>query len=319
MAFPQMREPPGGGRMRGNMVRTEVTKKKKSLMRDDKWAWLMLAPNVVGFLMFMLIPMAATFVLSFMKYDMLDAPKFIGFKNYVDMFHDPIAWQVTGNTILYTILTVPVGMVLSLVLAVALDQKIALRRFYRAAFFLPSITSMVVVAIVWQWIYNPEFGLLNFFLSLFGIAPKKWLISSSTAMISLAIVGVWKRLGYDMLLFLSGLQGISTSYYEVAELDGASKMQQFRYITLPLLTPTTFFVFVMALINSFQVFDQVMLMTEGGPGRTTSVLVHYLYQNAFQYFKMGYACSLAYLLFFIIMLLTAFNMRMEKRMSEIYY
>ncbi|QBE99161.1 carbohydrate ABC transporter permease [Blautia producta] len=299
------------------MARTAV-KKKGSLMRDDKWAWLMLAPSVVGFLMFMLIPVIATFVLSFMDYDMLEPPKFVGLKNYINMFQDSITWQVTGNTIIYTVLTVPLGMVLALILAVALDQKIGFRRFYRAAFFLPSITSMVVVAIVWQWIYNPEYGLLNYILGFFGVSPKKWLISSSTALVSLAIVGIWKRLGYDMLIFLSGLQGISTSYYEAAKLDGANKWQQFRYITLPLLTPTTFFVFVMAIINSFQVFDQVMLMTKGGPGRSSSVLVHYLYQNAFQYFKMGYACALAYLLFFIVMLLTAFNMRMEKKMNDIY-
>jgi multiple sugar transport system permease protein len=299
------------------MARTAV-KRKGSLMRDDKWAWIMLIPSVAGFVMFMLVPMVATFVLSFMKYDMLDAPKFVGFKNYIDMFKDSITWEVTGNTILYTLMTVPVGMILSLVLAVALDQKIGLRKFYRAAFFLPSITSMVVVAIVWQWIYNPEYGILNYILGFFGVEPKRWLISSSTALVSLAIVGVWKRLGYDMLIFLSGLQGISTSYYEAAKLDGANKWQQFRYITLPLLTPTTFFVFVMAIINSFQVFDQVMLMTEGGPGRASSVLVHYLYQNAFQYFKMGYACALAYLLFFIVMIVTAFNMRMEKKMNDIY-
>lgn len=302
------------------MARTAAVarKKRSKLMRDDKWAWVMLIPSVVGFLMFMLIPMVATFVLSFMEYDMLDPPTFVGLANYIEMFHDETTWQVTGNTVAYTLMTVPVGMVLALILAVALDQKIAFRRFYRAAFFLPSITSMVVVAIVWQWIYNPEYGLLNYILSFFGIAPKEWLISASTALPSLAIVGVWKRLGYDMLIFLSGLQGISTTYYEAAKLDGASKWQQFRYITLPLLTPTTFFVFVMAIINSFQVFDQVMLMTEGGPGRSSSVLVHYLYQNAFQYFKMGYACALAYLLFFIVMIVTVFNMRMEKKMNDIY-
>lgn len=300
------------------MAKTKVKVKKSSLMRDDKWAWVMLIPSVVGFLMFMLIPMVATLVLSFFKYDMLTAPKFVGIQNYIDMFNDTIVWQVTWNTIKYTLMTVPVGMALALLLAVALDQKIALQKFYRAVFFLPSITSMVVVAIVWQWIYNPEYGILNYLLSFIGIAPRKWLISASTSLVSLAIVGVWKRLGYDMLLFLSGLQGISTTYYEAAKLDGANKWQQFRYITLPLLTPTTFFVFVMSIINSFQVFDQVNLMTEGGPGRSSSVLVHYLYQNAFQYFKLGYACSLAYLLFFIIMILTAFNMRMERKMSDIY-
>lgn len=288
------------------------------LMNDGKWAWIMLLPNILGFFMFMLIPVVATFVLSFTKYDMLTKPKFIGLGNYIELIHDPIVWQVTGNTILYTALTVPVGMGLSLLLAVALDQEIKLKRFYRAAFFLPSITSMVVISIVWQWIYNPEFGLLNFGLSLLGLPKGKWLTSASTSLASIAAVGIWKRLGYDMILFLSGLQGISATYYEAAELDGASKLQRFRYITIPMLKPTTFFVFIMAIINSFQVFDQVMLMTSGGPGRSSSVLVHYLYQNAFQYFKLGYACAIAYLLFAIVMIITAINLKMEKNMREIY-
>ncbi|WP_024293269.1 carbohydrate ABC transporter permease [Lacrimispora indolis] len=288
------------------------------LMNDGKWAWIMLLPNILGFFMFMLVPVVATFVLSFTKYDMLTKPKFIGLGNYTEMIHDPIVWQVTGNTILYTALTVPVGMCLSLLLAVALDQEIKLKRFYRAAFFLPSITSMVVISIVWQWIYNPEFGLLNFGLSLLGLPKGKWLTSASTSLASIAAVGIWKRLGYDMILFLSGLQGISATYYEAAELDGASKLQRFRYITIPMLKPTTFFVFIMAIINSFQVFDQVMLMTSGGPGRSSSVLVHYLYQNAFQYFKLGYACAIAYLLFAIVMIITAINLKMEKSMREIY-
>lgn len=295
-----------------------VDRKRGKLKDDTVWAWGMLLPNIIGFLMFMLIPMVATFVLSFTNYDMLTAPKFVGVQNYITMAKDPIVRQVTLNTIIYTVLTVPIGMCISLFLAVMLDQKIGFRKFYRAAFFLPSITSMVVVAIVWQWIYNPDYGLLNYFLSLFGIQGPKWLLDAKTALLSLAIVGIWKSAGYNMIIFLSGLQGISTTYYEAAELDGASKWAQFRYITLPMLKPTTFFIFIMAVISSFQVFDQVMLMTKGGPGRASSVLVHYLYQNAFQYFKLGYACAIAYLLFFIVMIITVFNMRMEKNMREIY-
>lgn len=300
------------------MINLAVKKKKGKLKDDTAWAWLMLLPNVVGFLMFMLIPMVATFVLSFTQYNMLNPAKFIGFDNYINMAKDPIVRQVTINTLLYTLITVPIGMVISLLLAVMLDQKIPFRRFFRAAFFLPSITSMVVVAIVWQWIYNPDFGLLNYFLSLIGIQGPKWLLDGRTSLLSLAIVGIWKSAGYNMIIFLSGLQGISTSYYEASKLDGANSFAQFRYITLPLLKPTTFFIFVMSVISSFQVFDQVMLMTQGGPGRTSSVLVHYLYQNAFQYFKLGYACSMAYLLFFIIMIITIFNMRMEKNMRDNY-
>lgn len=293
-------------------------RRKSKLKRDDKWAWLMLTPNVIGFLMFMLVPMAATFGLSFTKYDMLSTPKFIGLQNYADMLHDKIVWKVTWNTIVYTVLTVPVGMCISLFLAVVLDGPIRAKRFFRGAFFLPSIVSMVVVSIVWQWIYNPEYGILNFLLGLFGASPRNWLGNSSTVLVSLAAVGIWKRSGYDMMLFLSGLQGISDTYYEAAKLDGATKWQQFCYITFPLLKPTTFFVFIMAIISSFQVFDQVNLMTEGGPGRSSSVLVHYLYQNAFQYFKLGYACAIAYLLFAIVLVITVLNTRMEKRMRDIY-
>lgn len=300
---------------------TKPAKKSRKISKlkdDSKWAWGMLSLNIIGFLMFMLVPIIITFVLSFFSYDMLTPPRFNGIQNYIDMVKDPIVWQVTWNTILYTILTVPVGMCISLLLAVMLDQKLAGRRFYRAAFFLPSITSMVVVAIVWQWLYNPDYGLINYFLSLFGIEGPKWLISADTSLISLAIVGIWKNAGYNMIIFLSGLQGISNTYYEAAELDGANKVQQFFKITLPMLKPTTFFIFIMAVIGSFQVFDQVMLMTKGGPGRSSSVLVHYLYQNAFVYFKLGYACAIAYLLFFIVLIVTLFNMRMEKSMREIY-
>ena len=300
------------------MTNQMKTIKKGRLKKDDKWAWIMLAPNVIGFLMFMLIPMVATFVLSFTQYDMLSAPKFIGLKNYIDMFQDKIVWQVTFNTIIYTIITVPIGMCISLLLAVALDGPIKGRRFFRGAFFLPSIVSMVVVSIVWQWIYNPQYGILNYVIGLFGIEPQNWLGNASTALISLAVVGIWKRSGYDMMLFLSGLQSIPDTYYEAAKLDGASKWQQFRYITVPLLKPTTFFVFIMAMIASFQVFDQVNLMTQGGPGRSSSVLVHYLYQNAFQYFELGYACAIAYLLFAIVLIITIFNSRAEKKMRDIY-
>ena len=209
-------------------------------------------------------------------------------------------------------------MAFSLLLAVFLDQKIAFKRFYRGAYFLPSITSMVAVSIVWQWIYNPEFGLMNYFLSFFGVKGITWLSSSSTSLISIAIVSIWKGAGYNMMLFLAGLQGISNSYYEASELDGANKWQQFVHVTLPMLSPTTFFIFVMSIIGSFQVFDSVMLMTKGGPGRSSSVLVHYLYQNAFQYFSMGYACAIAYLLFFIVLVVTLFNMRFEKKIKEIF-
>ena len=293
-------------------------KRRHKLTDDTPWAMLMLAPNIIGFLLFMVLPIFATLFFSFTEYDLIGTPKFIGLENYAEMFRDPIIITTLKNTLLFTAITVPIGMAFSLLLATVLDQRIGMKRFYRGAYFLPSITSMVAVSIVWQWIYNPEFGLLNYALSFFGVKGITWLSSSSTSLLSIAIVSIWKNAGYNMMLFLAGLQGISTSYYEASELDGASRLQQFRYITLPMLSPTTFFIFVMSIISSFQVFDSVVLMTKGGPGRSSSVLVHYLYQNAFQYFSMGYACAIAYLLFFIVLIVTLFNMRFEKKIKEIF-
>ena len=295
-----------------------ATRFSKLLYKDGTWAFIMLLPNLIGFFMFILIPVLATFMISFMDYDIVSPMKFVGLQNYIEMFRDPIVHQTLGNTLVYTVITVPVGMVFALILAVVLDQKVFGRRFYRAVYFLPSITSMVAIAVVWQWIYNPEFGLLNYILSLFGLKGPSWLSSSSTSLLSIAIVGIWKSIGYNMLLFLAGLQGISETYYEAAKLDGANPLQEFFYITLPLLSPTTFFIFIMSIIGSFQVFDSVILMTNGGPGRSSSVLVQYLYENAFKYFRMGYACAVAYLLFFVVLIVTAINLRVEKNIRNIY-
>jgi len=294
-------------------------RKKGGLERNDYgWAAIMLAPNLIGFLLFIVGPVVVTLYLSFTEYDIITPAKFIGIDNYVTMFSDQVIGTTLRNTFVFTLITVPCTMVLALVLAVLLDRKVKLMRFFRAAYFLPSISSMVAVAVVWQWIYNPEFGLLNYILSWFGAAPKQWLSSSDTSLVSIAIVAIWKNAGYYMLLFLAGLQGISTTYYEASELEGANVFHQLWYITIPMLRPTTMFVFIMSIIQSFQVFDAVQIMTGGGPGRSSSVLVHYLYQNAFVYFRMGYACAIAYLLFFIVLIITIINMRQDKALREIF-
>lgn len=283
--------------------------------RNGFWAFVMLTPNLVGFIMFTFFPVVASFALSFTNYDILTAPQFIGLDNYKEMFvYDKIVGQVVRNTLVYTVSVVPIGMALSLLLALALDQKIKFLKVYRAAFFIPVITSAVAVSLVWQWIYNPDFGLLNAFLKMCGMTdPPGWLNSQVYALPAIIIVAIWKNLGYNMLLFLSGLQNISTTYYEAAELDGANGWQKVRHITWPLLSPTTFFVFVMSVINSFQVFDLVQLMTRGGPGRATSTLAHYIYQNAFKFFYMGYASALAYLLFAMVLVITLINMTMQRK------
>ncbi|MBZ4645977.1 MAG: multiple sugar transport system permease protein [Petroclostridium sp.] len=285
---------------------------KKLLYSDSAWAVVLLLPNFLGFLIFVFLPVIAAFVLSFAQWDLINPIKWVGFGNYIELFKDEVFIKVFWNTIYFSVGTVPVGIALSLLLAIALDQNIMGIKFYRAAYFLPVISSMVAVAVVWQWIYNPEYGLLNFLLSVIGIKGPSWLSSTTWAMPAIMITNIWKGLGFNMLLFLAGLQGISESYYEAADMDGASWFAKFRHITIPLLSPTTFFVTVMSIINSFQVFDSVFLMTKGGPNRSTSVLVHYLYQNAFQYFRMGYASAIAYVLFFLVLFFTLIQLWRQK-------
>lgn len=281
--------------------------------RDSFWVIIFLGPNLAGFLIFTLWPVIMTFVLSLCSYDILSPMKFIGMQNYQNLFQDEVFLKVFKNTWVYTLTTVPIGVTLSLFLAIALDKSDRGIRFFRGAYFIPVISSMVSIGVVWQWLYNPEFGLINDLLARIGIDGPMWLTSEKTAMISLIIVSIWKNLGYNMLIFLAGLQSIERNYYEAAEIDGASWWQQFRSITVPLLTPTTFFVLVMAFIGSFQVFDLVMMMTQGGPGRATSVVVHYLYQNAFKFFKMGYASAMAYVLFAVILVVTGIQMLFQKK------
>lgn len=292
--------------------------KKLPVSRDTPFAWLMLAPNIVLFIIFMLYPILQTFVISLTRYDLITPMRFIGIENYLAIFKDEVALECLKNTIVFTLITVPVSIVLSLFLAVALNANTGGKKIFRAVFFIPSITSSVAVAVVWQWLYNPEFGLINYLLSFFAVPPVQWLTTSKLALLSICIVSIWRQAGYNMIIYLAGLQGISTSYYEAADLDGAEPWQKLTSITIPLLTPTTFFVFVTSIIGAFQTFDLVNLMTKGGPGRSSSLLAHYLYQNAFNYLKMGYAAALAYLLFFMVLVITLINMRFEKRVRSIY-
>ncbi|CAM4121767.1 carbohydrate ABC transporter permease [Lederbergia lenta] len=285
--------------------------------KDGPWAFILLLPSLIGFLIFVLFPVVASFFLSFTSWDLLTPIQWIGFENYINLFNDETFKKVLWNTLYFTVVTVPVGIIISLFLAVALNQKIRFIKFYRAAYFLPVISSMVAVAVVWQWIYNPEYGLLNFILSLTGIQGPSWLSDTKWAMPAVMITSIWKGLGFNMLIFLAGIQGISESYYEAADIDGATWFKKFLYITVPLLRPTTFFVTVMAIIGSFQVFDAVFLMTGGGPARSTSVLVHYLYQNGFEYFRMGYASAMAYILFFLVLIFTFIQFTLQKKRGEV--
>lgn len=229
---------------------------------------------------------------------------FVGLENYRSIVKNPEFWTVLKNTAVYTLGTVPLNMVMSLVIAFFLNKKLMGKKFLRTMFFVPVIMSSVAAAVIWRWVYEPNFGLLNTVLAWFGISPINWLNDPTAAMFALIVMGVWKTFGVNMVLFSAGLQGIPEHYYEAARIDGAGPWSRFWSITIPLLSPTTFFVLVMSVIGSFQVFDTVYVLTSGGPLGTTKVLVFYLYEHAFKFFEMGYASAVAYLMFAIVFILT---------------
>ncbi len=281
---------------------------------DGLWAALFLAPNFLCFFAFTIVPVVWAAAMSFTEWKIIGSPTWIGLDNYIEIFtKDEVFWQVLKNTLIFMVVNVPVGVVLSLLVAMLLNQDIAFKRIYRGFFFMPVITSTVLCSIVWKWLLIPDFGLVNYILSLFGIRGPSWLTDTRFALPSIIAVNIWKSLGFNMLLFIAGLQNIPDVYYEAFKMDSQNSLQRTIHITIPLLSPTTFFVFTMAVINSFQVFDTVMMMTGGGPGRATSVLVHYLYQNAFKYFRMGYASALAYILFFMVLIITIIQFRLNNQ------
>ncbi|MFB1081603.1 carbohydrate ABC transporter permease [Jeotgalibacillus sp. JSM ZJ347] len=277
------------------------------------WLCIFLLPNLIGFLTFIGAPIVSSFVISFTDWDLLGDIRFTGAENYIRLAQDPEFWVAFRNTFLFIIGYIPLVLVFGLACALLLNQQMKFRAFFRATFFLPVITSWVAVSLVWKWLYNPEFGLINYALSLLGIDGPMWLNDPNTAMIGIILTSAWKDIGFVMVLFLGGLQNISPSYYEAASIDGAGKAKQLFNITIPLLAPTTFFVTIISLINSFQVFDQVMIMTGGGPGGSTIVMVQNIYNYAFRYFDMGYASAMSWALFLVIFLFTWVQMKYQER------
>lgn len=246
---------------------------------------------------------------------MLTQPRFVGFQNYALLLtNDKTFALVLKNTVIFVLGTVPTRVILGLVFALVLVRNIPFRTFFRAAVFFPVIVPTVAAAMVFRWIFNADFGLLNEFLYNIGISNlPRWLSDPKWALIAIVILSVWKDVGFSAVLFMAGLQGIPSSLYEAAHLDGANSWKSFVYITMPLLSPTTFFVIVINVISSFQVFDQAYVLTGGGPGNATNTIVYYIYSNAFQWFKMGYASAIAWVLFGIIFLATFVQFRYQKR------
>ena len=273
------------------------------LWRENLDGWLFIAPWVAGFVIFTLGPMLASAVMAFMQWDILTRPKLVGLGNFATLARDPLFSKSLGNTAFYTIIGVPLYLVLSLLAAVLLNTGVRGMSIYRTLFFLPSLTPAVANALLWVWIFNPDFGLANALLWWLGLPPQKWLFDVNLAKPSFIIMGIW-HIGSQMVIFLAGLQGIPETLYEAAAIDGATAWRRFWAITLPMLSPTIFFNLVIGIIGSFQVFTTAYIATGGGPQNATLFYVLYLYRNAFDYFRMGYASALAWVLFAIVLVFT---------------
>lgn len=276
---------------------------------------LFILPAFVLFAVFIFAPLVYGLYLSFTDYGGFNLkPHFVGFGNYRDLLQDEYFLISLKNNLVYTVLFVPLTLVLALLSAVALNSVLHLRKYLRMAFYFPQITSMVSIAIVWGLLLNPLRGPVNQILKAMGIAhPPEWLMSSHWALLAIVLVAAWKSFGYYMIILLAGIQGIPEYLYESAKLDGAGRIKRFFYITLPSLSPTLFMVVILTIISSFQVFDLVSVMTNGGPGRSTNVLVFRIYQEAFINYKMGYAASMSIVLFLIIMVISIIQFRLEKK------
>ncbi len=299
------------------MLKPERVKTKKA-GRDnnyDTFAYWFLLPTLVIVFGFHVLPVLYSFGLAFYNWDLLTPAKFVGFRNFVLLWNDPLFWKSIWNTLYYTAVSVPLNIILALSVALLLNQHIKGIDAYRVIYFIPVITSINAISIVWKLIYHPSWGLLNKFLESMGIPGQRWLLDPKWAMLSIIIMSVWKGLGYNVIIFLTGLKNIPTHLYEAATVDGATRWHKFRHVTWPLLSPVTFFVLVMSVIGSFQVFAQIYMMTPGGgPMNSTTTIVFYLYKVGFGDFHFGYAAAIAFELFIMIFALTLIQkLVVEKR------
>jgi multiple sugar transport system permease protein len=272
--------------------------------------YLFLFPDFLGLLIFLIIPIAYAFLISLHDWNGLSSMRWSGIENYLKLFADSQFWDSLKITAIYTLIYVPVLYTISLGLALLVNQRLPFMRFFRTIFFVPVVLSLVVSSLMWKYIFDERSGLLNFLIGLVGIPPQPWLGSVELALPSIIIVSVWIQMGYFMVIFIAGLQDIPREYYEAARIDGANRWQMFLRITLPLLKPTSLFVIVISLISSFQVFDQVWVMTKGGPARATQVTAVYIYQQAFQYLNLGYGSAVAFVLFIVILSFSLIQFRL---------
>ncbi len=284
---------------------------RRRTIKKNLIAYSFIAPNFIGFCVITLVPMFFALVLAFFEWDGVHQMQFLGFGNFRRLFQDRMFKAAFVNTIVYSAVTVPVTMVFSLAMALLLNQNVKGRNFFRTLGFFPYVASLVAVAAVWNFIFNPSMGPVNMMLSRLGVEnPPRWAAGKNTAMLTVIMFSVWKNMGYYMVIYLAGLQGINQELYEAAQLDGANTWQLFRHVTLPQLRPTTFFVVVMLTIASFKVYDQVYMITEGGPGTATLTLVYHVYNEAFVGSpEFGYASSIALVLLVLVLAITMVQFR----------
>lgn len=284
-------------------------------------AYLFILPNFIGVLVFIAFPVVFSLFMSFTSWDVLTPPTFVGARNYVEMFaSDPLFWTGLRNSAYYVVLTVPTSIAIGLGIALAMNQNVRGIVLFRSAIYIPVLTSAVAIAFVWGWIFNTEFGLLNAALNFVGLPSVGWLTDERWSMVSLAIMSVWKSMGYYAVILFAALQGVPKVLYEAASIDGARPWQRFVYITIPMIGPALLFVAVIAVIGSFQVFDQVYLLTNnGGPGTSTYVYNLHLFNSAFRFFKMGYASAMAYILFAILFVVTYLQLRINRSRASAGY
>lgn len=293
-----------------------VAKKRKKKALDKYIAgYGFLGPNIIGFMIFTLLPVAASLCLAFVSWDILTPPKFVGFKNFIDLMYDRTFWKSMYNTF-YFMVGIPLNMAFSLAMAILVNRKLKGITIFRTIYFLPVVSSMVAIAMIWKWIYNADFGLLNSVLSHFMANPPQWLNSTTWAKPALVVMGTWQGLGYNMLLYLAALQSIPQDLYEAASIDGANKWQQFWAVTWPMLSFVNFFIVIMGVIGTFQVFGSVFVMTGGGPADSTKTIVYYIYNNAFEWFQMGYASAIAWVLFAMMFGFTLLQWELSKRSEK---
>lgn len=307
MAVAQTRQQPSGIR------------KVLGEMRREWTAYLFLSPGLILFCVFVVFSVAFSFYLSFHDWNILEPQKpFVGFDNYTRLFHDKDFWGAVLNTVYYTAVSVPLSMGIGLLVALLLNNRIRALGLFRTMYYLPVVTPLVVAAIIWKWVYNGDYGLLNYYLLKLHLIshPIGWLSDPNLAMPAVIMVSVWKSIGGQMVIFLAGLQAIPQEYYDAAKVDGANALRRLRHITLPLLSPTMFFILIVSIIGSFQVFTEIFIMTGGGPIRRTTTAAYLVYITAFKEFDMGYAAAMSYVLFAIVFVFTLLQMRYFFRMRD---